>query len=154
MHLVRSHRLMYVQIPQVVPNLIFPYSGRSFSPLVPILQSINSGGARREVASRRLREKSCGVPQPSPHLLILGHHSCSSGGGTLSLTFFFWLTDLWNPTLLFLASPAKFSSNHTLAVLTPSLHDWAASLYSSQDTRPCFYCLCNSLLPFSLTSRS
>jgi len=80
MHLVRSHRLMYVQVPQLVPNLIFPYSGRGFSPLVPILQSIDSGGARREVASRRLREKNCGVPQPFPHLLILGHHSCSSGG--------------------------------------------------------------------------
>jgi len=28
MHLVRPHKLMYVQVPQVVTNLIFPYSGR------------------------------------------------------------------------------------------------------------------------------
>ncbi|KAK4816838.1 hypothetical protein QYF61_023902 [Mycteria americana] len=57
--------------------------------------------------------------------------------GTLSLTFLFWLT-----------------SSCTLAFLTPSLHNRAASLYSSQVTYPCFHCLCSSLLPFSLTSRS
>jgi len=51
MHLIRSYRLMYVQVPQVVLNLVFLYSGRGFSPLVPILQSVNLGGARREVAS-------------------------------------------------------------------------------------------------------
>jgi len=47
MHLIRSHRLMYIQVPQVVPKLDFPCSGRGFAPLVSILQSINQGGARR-----------------------------------------------------------------------------------------------------------
>ena len=47
----RSHRLLYIQVPQVVPNLVFPYSERGFAPLVPIMQSINWGGVRREVAS-------------------------------------------------------------------------------------------------------
>ena len=51
MHLVRSHRLLNVQVPQVVSNLVFCYSGSGFAPLVPILQSIDSGKARREVAS-------------------------------------------------------------------------------------------------------
>jgi len=51
MHLVRSYRLLYVLVPQVATNLIFPYSGRVFTPLTPILQSIDSGGVRREVAS-------------------------------------------------------------------------------------------------------
>jgi len=78
MHLVRSHKLMYVDVPQVVTNLIFLYSGKGFTPLVPILQSINSGEIRRE--SEDWGKKSCGVPQPSPRLLILGHHSRSSGG--------------------------------------------------------------------------
>ncbi|KAK4829123.1 hypothetical protein QYF61_002161 [Mycteria americana] len=55
------------------------------------------------------------------------------------------------PFLLFLASFVKFSSSHALAFLTPSLHNWAASLYSSQDTCPCSHCLCISFLPFSLT---
>ncbi|KAK4829426.1 hypothetical protein QYF61_004301 [Mycteria americana] len=50
------------------------------------------------------------------------------------------------PFLLFFASLATFSSSHTLAVLTPSLDNRAMSLYSSQDTCPCFHCL--------LTSRS
>ncbi|KAK4830752.1 hypothetical protein QYF61_013241 [Mycteria americana] len=58
------------------------------------------------------------------------------------------------PFLLFFASLAKFSSSHTLAFLTPSLHNWASPLYSSQDTCPCFHCLCISFLLFSLTSRS
>ena len=35
----------------------------------------------------------------------------------------------------------------------PSLHNQAVSLYSSQDTCPCFHCLCISFLPFSLTSK-
>jgi len=44
--------MMYIQVPQVVTNLVFPYSGRSFAPLVPILRSINSEGVRGEVASK------------------------------------------------------------------------------------------------------
>jgi len=51
MHLIRSLRFMYVQTPQVVTNLIFPYRGRGFTPLVPILWSIVSGGMRKEVAT-------------------------------------------------------------------------------------------------------
>ena len=51
MHLVKSHRFIYVQVPQVVTNLIFPYSGRGFAPPVPVLQSISLGGVGREVAS-------------------------------------------------------------------------------------------------------
>jgi len=50
-HLIRSYRLMYVQVPQVVPNLAFLFSGKAFALLVPILQSIGSGGPRREFAS-------------------------------------------------------------------------------------------------------
>ncbi|KAK4825745.1 LOW QUALITY PROTEIN: hypothetical protein QYF61_002184 [Mycteria americana] len=90
-------------VHQVVTNLIFPYSGRDFTPLVPNMLSIDSGG---------------------------------------------------KPFLLFFASFAKFSSSCALAFLTPSLHKQAASLYSSQVTRPCFHCLCSSLLLFSLTSMS
>ena len=48
----------------------------------------------------------------------------------------------------------QFSSSHALPFLTQSLHNQAMSLYTSQDTCPCFHCLCISFLPFSLTSRS
>jgi len=51
MQLVRSHRFIFVQVPQVVMNIVYPYGGRSFARLVPIVQSINLGGARREAAS-------------------------------------------------------------------------------------------------------
>jgi len=51
MHLVKAYRLTYIQLPQVVPNLVFCYSAKGFAPLVCILKSINWGGGRREVAS-------------------------------------------------------------------------------------------------------
>ena len=43
---------MYIQVPQVVLNLVFLYSRRVT--LAPILQSIDSRGARREVSSEDL----------------------------------------------------------------------------------------------------
>jgi len=43
--------LMYIQVPQVVRNLIFSYSGMDFAPPVLILQSIHWRGMGREVAS-------------------------------------------------------------------------------------------------------
>jgi len=41
---------MYIQVPQVVTNLIFPYRGRDFGPPVPVLQSVHLRGVGREVA--------------------------------------------------------------------------------------------------------
>ncbi|KAK4806915.1 hypothetical protein QYF61_012636 [Mycteria americana] len=51
-------------------------------------------------------------------------------------------------------SLTKFSSSCALAFLIPSLYSQAVSLYSFQDTCPCFHCLCISFLHFSLTRRS
>ncbi|KAK4817028.1 hypothetical protein QYF61_026034 [Mycteria americana] len=50
-----------------------------------------------------------------------------------------------NPSL------SNLDSSCTLAFLTPSLHNQITSLCSSQDTCPCFHCLCISFLPFTLT---
>ena len=47
MHLIRSNRLMHVQVPQVVMNLIFCYSGKGFAPLDPILPSIKKWKGRK-----------------------------------------------------------------------------------------------------------
>jgi len=52
MYPIRSHRLMYVQVPHVVTNTIFSYSGRDFAPPVPILWSIHLRGVGREVDSK------------------------------------------------------------------------------------------------------
>lgn len=41
MHLIRSHRLKHVQVPEVVTNLIFSYSERDFILPSLILQSIH-----------------------------------------------------------------------------------------------------------------
>jgi len=42
---------MYVQVPQVVTNLIFSTSGRDLAPPVPALRSIHSRGVGKEAAS-------------------------------------------------------------------------------------------------------
>jgi len=51
MHPIRSHRLIYVQVPQVVVNVIISYRRRDFALPVSILWSTKSGEVRREVAS-------------------------------------------------------------------------------------------------------
>jgi len=52
---------MYVQVPQVVPKLVFLYSGRGFAPLVPILQSISwkGRGERLPVKTGRGEKRGC-----------------------------------------------------------------------------------------------
>ena len=52
MHLIMSHRLLYVQVPQVVTDSIFPYSARDFSFPIPILESIHSRAVGREASSK------------------------------------------------------------------------------------------------------
>ena len=69
---------MYVQVPQVVTNLIFTYSERVFAPPVPVLQSTDSRGVGKDW-QWRWWPKSCGVSQPSLCLLLLVCQSCSSG---------------------------------------------------------------------------
>jgi len=75
MHLVRSHRLTFVQVPQVVTNLIFSYSGRDFASPIPVLWSIHSRGVGREVASedsgKRLLSTSAFSPRVPTSLLVL-----------------------------------------------------------------------------------
>ena len=39
MHLIRTHRLVDVQVPQVVMNLIFSYSGRDVTSPIPSYQT-------------------------------------------------------------------------------------------------------------------
>lgn len=41
MHLIRSHRLTYIQVRQVIMQLIFSYRGRDFaSPVLPCSPSV------------------------------------------------------------------------------------------------------------------
>lgn len=59
MHLIRSHRLFYVQVPQVV---MISYRGRDFVSLVSLLQSIIWGGMTREVVSEDCSEDYVSKP--------------------------------------------------------------------------------------------
>ncbi|KAK4816953.1 hypothetical protein QYF61_025776, partial [Mycteria americana] len=125
-----------LQVPQVVMNLIFSYRGRNFAFTVPALRSIHWRGVGGKAASEDSVKK---VVEYLSLLLIQCYQLASR-------------VHQGKPFLLFFASLAKFSSSCALAFLTPSLHNRAASLYFSQDTCPCFHCLCISFLPFSLTS--
>jgi len=42
---------MYVQVPQVMSNLIFSYSGGDLTPPVPVLQPMHLKGVQKDVAS-------------------------------------------------------------------------------------------------------
>lgn len=85
---------MYVQVPQMVTNLVFSYSGKDFAPPVPALRSIHSRGVGREVASEDWGKKKLfwknkkfvvffkkqkREPQCSLHPLLPVFQSCSSG---------------------------------------------------------------------------
>jgi len=41
MNLIRSHGLLYVWVPQEVPNMIFTYSWRDFTLLLSFMPSID-----------------------------------------------------------------------------------------------------------------
>jgi len=94
MHLIRSHRRMYVQVPQVVTNLILSYSERDFAPLVPVYLYIHLRGVGRDVSSE---DRGKNVVEYLSLLLVHCYQfaSCVHPGGTLSLTFLFWLTYLF-----------------------------------------------------------
>lgn len=79
MYLIKSHRLTYIQVLQVVMNLIFSYCGSDFAPLVPILQSIHSGGIGLSVKTKAKKLLSIRV---FPHAFLPVCHLCLSKGYT------------------------------------------------------------------------
>lgn len=141
MCLNRSFRVMYIQIPQVVANLIFSLC----------LQSIHWRGVGRKVASEDRGKKV--IEYQPPHLFLPVCQLCSSVRVMKSLFFDLpFLSDIPVEALLILCIPCQVQLHLHLGLLTSSLQNWAASLYSSQNICPCFCCLFISYLPFSLTS--
>ena len=113
-------------------------------------QSLSCDPSTQEVWRERLPVKTeakiCGVPQPSPHLLLPVCQPCSSlGVHFLWPSFSGWRT--CRSLSYCTAALAKFSSSLTLTFLTPSLRNQSASLHSSQDTWSCFRYLYISFLP-------
>ena len=150
MHLFRSHRLKYVQVPQVVSDLIFSYDGKDFIPSGPPSSFRDLRNVGREMIvenwGRIVFSTSafCGSGKFVTNSLVL-----FTRVGTFSLIFLIWSTYLWKPFLSGFASFAKFSSNCTLAFLIPSLRIQGVSLYSPEDTHPWFHCLCSIVTLYS-----
>jgi len=81
MHLIRSSRLMHIQVPQVVMNLIFPYCGRSFTPLVLIYSRDVRERLSVKTEAKKLLNTSAfplSVDNRSPFLFIGGKYFLSS----------------------------------------------------------------------------
>jgi len=55
MHLIRSHRFLYVQVPQV--NLIFSYDVGDLAPPFPALRSIHSRGVEERLPAKTEAKK-------------------------------------------------------------------------------------------------
>lgn len=53
MHLMKSHRLTDVQVPQVVTDLIFTYNGRDVSIIMPKAEEHLREGKRKRVKEMR-----------------------------------------------------------------------------------------------------
>lgn len=150
MHLLRAHRLVAIQLHQVILNLLFTYTGRGFTPPTPT-QRIRD---LREVGSltvsedwdKELIDYFTLLISVSPFLLITG--------ATLSLAFSFLTYVLMESLLVIPSSLAKSCSSFALAVLTPFLGMWTVSLYSPQVTCLCFHWHCISFLLLSLRRKS
>lgn len=130
MHFIQSHRLVIIQLHQVILNLLFAYSGNDSTSSTPT-QRIRDF---REAGSLTASE---GWGKEFIEYLSLLHITCrqltplAPKGGKLFSDFIFWPKYLLNPFSLFFTSLAKSCSSFALAFLTPSLHIQTLSLYSS-----------------------
>ena len=79
MHLIKAHRLLYVQVPQVVPNLLFSYSGRGFAPSSPSCSPSTGEGWGQRLPGKNEGKKLLSTSAFSSSV-EWGCHSCSLGG--------------------------------------------------------------------------
>ncbi|NWS08267.1 CTNA2 protein, partial [Motacilla alba] len=101
-HLVGSHGLVHVCLPQLVSNPITLSAGGSLLPFLLWEERLLLSTEAKNLLGTSISSVQTVVSLPV--LLIRGD--------ALSVTFLFWLMYLYKP-LLFFASPAKFSSIHT-----------------------------------------
>lgn len=137
----RPIRLMDVQVPQAVTNLIFSYSRRDNTSPLTTFRTIVSRPVCRAIASENCGKKkkmstSAFSLSIVPSLLVLLTE------GELVLEFPFPVDVLIEAFLILLVPLAMSSSRWALAFLTPFLHSLAASLHSLQSVYLCFHCLC------------
>ena len=122
------------QVPQVVTNLIFSYSGRDFASPVPVMQSIHSRGVGREAASEDWGKKVIEYLS----LALVHCYQSASLAHQVGYAFFDlpFLADIPVEALLTMPCiPCQVQLLLCLGLLIPSLHNWAVSLYSSQPAK-------------------
>lgn len=154
MHHVGFHGLVYVQVPQVVSNLIFCYHGKDLISL-PTLRFRDLRDVGRVTTKAKNSLLSTSTCSTSLVLLPLwrqeGVHSPAFMEGKQCI-----FSKLFLPNIPFLSftSLAKSSSNHALPSLIQIPHLWAVSLSSSQDNVPgptlCAFPPCASVWPGGL----
>lgn len=118
MHLIGSHRPLYVHIPQRLSNLIFADSGKHFASLLCALSFIHSrGGVKGRLPVKTGKELSSSSAFSLSAITILPV-MFREGCTFLDLPFLAHMPS--EAFLLLFASLDKFISSCTLASLTPS----------------------------------
>lgn len=150
MHLVEIHRVVDVQIPQIVTNLSLAYSRRDIASPVPsywtkCLRAVRRAGVRED-GDKKLLSTSAFPCQLLPACM------CHSLGVYTPLDFPFLIEEPVEAFLVVFGISCYVQFKLALGFLTPSLHRLKASLYSSHDTFPCFHCLCIFLFISSIFS--
>lgn len=132
MHLISPHRLVAVQLHDVVPNLLFVYRKRDF--ISPTLRFMDWREVRSpkycEWSQWRLRQTQ---GSPYPLSLVLPSHLLRLH---ILLGLSFMTDTLTDPHLVFFTSLAKSLYICALAFVIPSLHIWTISLYLSKPRVP------------------
>lgn len=154
MHFIQSHRLVIIQLHQVILNLLFAYRGRDFTSPTST-QKIRDV---REVGSLTAGE---GWDKEYIRCLSLLHISghqfipLSSKRGTFSSAFIFWSKCILESLLVILHIPCQVLFQLSLGFPdTIPTHSNNITVLFRQVTCHCFHCLCISLLLLSLRSRS
>lgn len=124
-------------------NLLFPWEGLCSPSTCLDVQGVERCGKSN---LWKLRQKLLSASAFSMSSVLLPY--LVGEWSTISVCFFWWLFCWFLLTnvpikalLVFVTSLAKSSSNWALLFLIPTLHIWAVSPYSSQDTCSWFHCM-------------
>lgn len=113
MYLIRTHKLMDVQVSQTVTSLIYAYRGRGIAPPVPTFWTIHWKAVWRAVVSEDWGKKLLSTSAFSLSVFII-----------LPMIYvdIFWLMYLWKPLFFFFAPLAKSSSSWALSLHSILIH--------------------------------
>ena len=152
MHLIETHRLVDVQVPQMVKNPSLAYSGRNIASPISSYQT-KCLRAVWQAVIREDRDKKLLSTSAFSLSVVTSLHVSLTRVYT-PLDFPFLVEQPVEALLVVFGMCCHVQFKLGLGFPTPFLHRLTASVFSSRYTFPCFHCLCIFYLLISLTSRS